>query len=78
MFKFNSLKFKKFEIIQKLNKLLNINVFVGQLFQIKDGLFIILNRIAKTNIKMKDVFTSNHSNIISKIIIWFVVISKTC
>ncbi len=78
MFNFNSFKFKKCNIIQKLNKLLNINVFVDQSMHIRIGLFTILNYIVKTNIKMKNMFTSNLLNIISKITILFEDISKTC
>ncbi len=69
MFKFNSLKFKEFKITQKLNKSSNINVFVDQYIHINVILFIILNRIVKKNIKVKDLFTSNPLNILSKIVI---------
>ncbi len=69
MSKFNSLKFKQFKITQKLNISSNINVFVDQYIHINMILFIILNRIVKKNIKVKNLFTSNPLNILRKIVI---------
>ncbi len=65
-------RFKNQKFMQnqdKRYKTLNINVFVDHYGHIDITLFSILNYIVKKSIKMKSTFTSNPSNIISKIII---------
>jgi hypothetical protein len=53
----------------KVLKTLNINVCVVHYGHLDRTLFIILNRIVKKNIKVKNLFTSNPLNILSKIVI---------